>query len=512
MACVGLHENGSYTWHDSLIKSVVKKMKLSGRLTIILIMALAVSVLNVSGIEVVVNSGGTALSEKYSLADSTSLQEKTILSGGGIFQNRNAVGSDKNTMQTYVRGHDYEASAVMNNLGQFSSESSVAASKDESLISQSIASNGYAHAEVYGAAATDEAGQQASVYNGALQSSQSLAVGEGTFAVQDTTVNGEAGVLGAYASSNDNLMEIRGGFSGENGAMNARLASASAGNAYSWGVASINGIDCLDDSISQNIVSKGLNMRLDGLYDTGTGNIGDFGFNVINQERSAPMAQVATTATAAFTGGIVDQGTHPEIVYNPSGSASSYVLLGRKIDQTKPLQIYLKTDSALTGETLDPALANNAVTLAANTWDYWTKPDQNNLFMPTVINDASKSTDVADGYSVQAFKPISGTSTLAYTRIYTNRYGYIAEADTCYNTNRVWTTDFSVAKSNRNVIDLQTVALHELGHACGLGDLYTLPSTDPRRKDTNEIMNSYGAPRHNLGAGDIKGLQSIYGV
>lgn len=192
-----------------------------------------------------------------------------------------------------------------------------------------------------------------------------------------------------------------------------------------------------------------------------------------------------------------------------------------RCDQPEPVKGYidgrakehtLGCFSSLTGETLDPALANNAVTLAANTWDYWTKPDQNNLFMPTVINDASKSTDVADGYSVQAFKPISGTSTLAYTRIYTNRYGYIAEADTCYNTNRVWTTDFSVAKSNRNVIDLQTVALHELGHACGLGDLYTLPSTDPRRKDTNEIMNSYGAPRHNLGAGDIKGLQSIYGV
>lgn len=56
------------------------------------------------------------------------------------------------------------------------------------------------------------------------------------------------------------------------------------------------------------------------------------------------------------------------------------------------------------------------------------------------------------------------------------------------------------------IIDLETVALHEFGHAAGLGDLYDAECQ-------GEVMYGYldeGETRNELGSGDITGIQALY--
>ncbi len=55
-------------------------------------------------------------------------------------------------------------------------------------------------------------------------------------------------------------------------------------------------------------------------------------------------------------------------------------------------------------------------------------------------------------------------------------------------------------------VDLDTVALHEFGHAAGLGDLYDTVCED-------EVMYGYYVGiKHDLREGDIAGIQKLYGV
>lgn len=60
-----------------------------------------------------------------------------------------------------------------------------------------------------------------------------------------------------------------------------------------------------------------------------------------------------------------------------------------------------------------------------------------------------------------------------------------------------------------NLFDVQNIATHEVGHVCGLGDLY-----GPR--DTELTMYGYGAEgevkKITLAAGDIAGLKKLYGA
>ena len=65
---------------------------------------------------------------------------------------------------------------------------------------------------------------------------------------------------------------------------------------------------------------------------------------------------------------------------------------------------------------------------------------------------------------------------------------------------------------------MQSVATHELGHTIGLGDIYsstyggTLPPSDPRTQDYEQVMNLYDGPQRTLGKGDLAGAQELYGV
>ena len=53
--------------------------------------------------------------------------------------------------------------------------------------------------------------------------------------------------------------------------------------------------------------------------------------------------------------------------------------------------------------------------------------------------------------------------------------------------------------------DLDTVVLHEFGHAAGLGDLYNIDCAE------EVIYGIYTDTKTDLGSGDILGIQKLYG-
>ena len=200
---------------------------------------------------------------------------------------------------------------------------------------------------------------------------------------------------------------------------------------------------------------------------------------------------------------LTSQGAGPEIVYSPAGSNSSFDLETLKING--PLHITFRNDNYFTGTGLALNHTKEAISLAAQTWSY----DANqNMFYYDVNSDPNAAVGIGDCL-IQFSPTISG---LGMTTIWMDGSGRVMQANMLLSTAYTWTTDYTTANTS-NVIDLQSVVLHELGHITGLGDLYNLPTNDSRRIDYNEIMNLYRGrhPQHNTGKGDRTGLQSIYG-
>ncbi|NPV63156.1 MAG: hypothetical protein HPY61_11115 [Methanotrichaceae archaeon] len=463
---------------------------------------------NVAAIQISVSSDDSTVSTNYMLSDDAALRDGVSIFDGGTVVNRAARGTGSNSISTNVGGDDYSAGTAVYSSGQFSLSSSIIAAGNGALISQDTGCSGDAGAEIYGIANGGAAGQQAAVLNGRLSSLQNLAVGGGALASQDTAVDGESGSLGSSAISPNQLIDVSGSYSDEGGFIDAKLSSIGGLAVDMQGTANIVGVECLDDSILGTLKSNGYSMEMDGVYEAQGGDTATFNLEVSNIYRASAVSRTMTPSVTSLSL-ITSGGRHPEIVANPPGNPSSYVLEEGMIDSSNPLQLYLRTDSYLTAEGLSASASSNAISLAAGTWDYWTSAS---LFTSSVICDSTKDADTVDGYSVHAFRPVSGTA-LAYTRNYFDQGGYIVESDVVYNSNYAWTTDYNTARASRGKTkDLQTVALHELGHTCGLGDLYTLPSSDPRASDYYEIMNLYTGPRHYLGAGDIAGIQAKYGA
>jgi len=201
------------------------------------------------------------------------------------------------------------------------------------------------------------------------------------------------------------------------------------------------------------------------------------------------------------------------------GSYSSYVLTGYRWNQANPqIQLYLNTNNAPNGITATDT--QSAVSAAANTWD---DAVSSNLFTDgtTVIIDNTKtvdnplsSTPASDGNNVVGWANM-GSSYLGMCRWWSNgatKDGYksIIEADTWLASDKKWTTDLS--KATGSTYDIQSAAVHELGHTIGLGDLYTLPSSDSRKSDYAQVMNSYDGVQRTLGYGDREGAWTLYGV
>jgi hypothetical protein len=485
-------------------------MKLSRKYGIAIIMAVIIFIPNVYAIKMSVSSGnGMSYSGDYRMDTSASLQDTVLLNSEGIFQDATASGSGDNAMIQNIGGKGYKGKNSLITSGSFRATSSSIAISDSGISSHDVSVDGNA---VMGASADSTTGtavQQASVDNGFLTSSQNLAMGASAIAVQNTAIIGDSGTIDSCALSPGHKAETVNGYFTGGGNIDALLATISGHGMRMQGTASANGMEVLNDEILRGLESEDSEMAIEGLYLPKSGSIGSFGFSAKNTVSilAASKTSPAPAPTVQVQGSIIKDGSNPEIVYSPLGDANSYVSFGFKIKN--PIQLYLRADSNLKGEGLDDEQVASAISSAANTWDYWTKPSQNNLFQPKVTIDAKRNSDKKDGYNVVSFIPMS-ESWLAYTRTYFSGK-YLSEADMCFNMKYQWTTDWNTAQ-NGGAYDMQTVALHELGHYAGLGDLYTLPKSDPRYSDTNAIMNRINDPQHSLGAGDIAGLRKKYGA
>jgi len=477
----------------------------------LLLLAIIVSASPVLAISISCSSGGggefVSSSETFDLDDKTALQESVSLDTGSIFKSRQAEGSGNNNISESIAGTGYSLENNIQSSESFSASTLVSATSDSGSLSQDVAGTGSMSVSVSSIEGSSEASQAASVSYGALDSVQSLTAGQGVSASQSTGMAGLEGSILSGALGSENVMGASGTFTGA-GLMEASLSastSAETGRASATGTADLDGVTLIDGSSFEAVSSQTLEMGMEGLRDVGDGDVGGFDVNVLNLEKPEMESTAALTSTSAAS--------------TAGGSYSSYVLTGYRWNQANPqIQLYLNTNNAPNGITATDT--QSAVSAAANTWD---DAVSSNLFTDgtTVIIDNTKtvdnplsSTPASDGNNVVGWANM-GSSYLGMCRWWSNgatKDGYksIIEADTWLASDKKWTTDLS--KATGSTYDIQSAAVHELGHTIGLGDLYTLPSSDSRKSDYAQVMNSYDGVQRTLGYGDREGAWTLYGV
>ncbi len=458
----------------------------------------------------------SSASHGYNLDISTQLKHSISLASGKISSNLQAEGEGKNRLTQSLTGNSYALTSDVKSQGTLSISASSIASGKEAGINQYVAGDGSLSLNMQSQEGGANAGQEAEVTYGVLSSSQSLFAGDGqgAFAQQITEIEGQGGKVLSGALGEENVMRAEGSYSGQ-GRMNANLVSAASQRAISSGFASIDNVLVLSGD-SFEAVSSGsedLMMGISGLRMLGDGSeMGGFDVSVLNFNLAdaKKIKDIPENSVSAAT--------------STGGSSSSFLLTGYRWNTPNPkIQLYLNPTDTPAG--LTSTSSRDAISAAANTWD---DAVASNIFADTttVIVDAGKvvdapftSTPKKDGYSVHGWKKF-GNSFVALDRWWTDgtrKDGYynIIESDTWYNLDYEWTTSLTTAQTT-SMTDLQSVALHELGHCIGLSDIYsttyggTLPPSDDRTKDLEQVMNLYNGPQRTLGMGDITGAKLLY--
>jgi|GEM_PF-6291054 len=481
------------------------------RLTLVFFLSLFAFTAQTTGIYISSSStfaGETASSwESFSLDDSTSLCESQLLSAGSISTNRQAEGKGNNSLRQTLSGSDYVIENDVEIQGEFRAFTDSSVSAQSAALNQNVGGIGDMSLELQGREGATDAVQEARVEGGLLHSQHSLSAGEGITASQSTLIEGQKGSILAGALGKDNVMVARGDFEGL-GCMKAELESTTKGRASTMGTAYIDGAQVLNDKTFKAVRANGLSqgMAVSGLRMV-EGGLGDFDVSVVNIDWAAEGSNSYATEKK------VDDSAKPR------GSSSSYALTGFRWNQMNPnIQLYLNPSDVPSGIKVESA--QRAITDAANTWDEAVAPS---LFVDestVIIDDGKKvvnpfSDDYKpDGINLNGFMSL-GNYYLALTALWTDlskRDGYysIIESDIVYNLDFKWTDDEKQAR-NTGKLDLQSVALHELGHTIGLGDLYTLNDGDVRKYDLDQVMNLYDGPQRTLGNGDLAGVQEMYG-
>ena len=147
-----------------------------------------------------------------------------------------------------------------------------------------------------------------------------------------------------------------------------------------------------------------------------------------------------------------------------------------------------------------PAAAPQAIQAALQTWT-----DVATSSFSFVYQGETSSTayGVSDGTNLICFGSLSGGSTLALNTFWFTAQGTLLDSDIKFNSKFAWATDGSAG-----AYDVQTVVLHELGHALSLEDLYGAG-------DTAKVMYGYvsaGSIKRALSQDDKDGITYLYPV
>jgi len=161
-----------------------------------------------------------------------------------------------------------------------------------------------------------------------------------------------------------------------------------------------------------------------------------------------------------------------------------------------------------------PAEWETSISAAAKTWEkesglehYWIQ--------------GHESKDVSNA-SIQFARRSINTNYLAQATTYSRRHiegpyappeikYSIVEFNEYYN----WTTNEKEAyyygtDRSKWVFDVQSMALHEMGHSMGLGDMYTMVNGVVVNSKINTVMNAYTGVQRTLFEDDIEGMRAIY--
>ncbi len=206
--------------------------------------------------------------------------------------------------------------------------------------------------------------------------------------------------------------------------------------------------------------------------------------------------------------------------YEPELEPYAFTTLPFKAPST-PMTILLKQSTR--PRTITSGEFTYSIKEAVKTWNENGVVRESNPFFGSV-KDASRTqrAQAYDGKFVHSFQKSGGTWIAGNWMTYLNYDDdpltvldteVLVDSDVIYNTRYTFDTVDTVYNYNTNpkkIADLQSIALHELGHNVGLGDIYDDPSLN---WDDAEIMNFYvwGDPQWNLGPGDLAGLKAIYG-
>jgi hypothetical protein len=194
------------------------------------------------------------------------------------------------------------------------------------------------------------------------------------------------------------------------------------------------------------------------------------------------------------------------VITSTGGNANSYKLMGRKWTQADPqIVMSLKDDAVLAATGMTKINVLNAITSDTNVWDAATNQ---NLFSDSGAQLTTTLNWKYDHVNNMAFTPYAaGSSAIAATGVWYKTQGIptgqmypIVESDMTFNSNDKWSTTGEAGKLN-----FQSVALHELGHTIGLGDLYN--SADARQV----MYGYYSGVKLTLGNGDATGVWKLYG-
>jgi hypothetical protein len=336
-------------------------------------------------------------------------------------------------------------------------------------------------------------------------------------ASRNTVIKGDFGSISSDSASSQNTIMAAGGFEGEGYLSSGINLQASTSSAIS-GSADILGVNCLDGQSSEYLASNEIAKTVNGLHLTSSGDLGNFGFAAANVRSSGGYEKKKVSNEEIKTG-----------TFKNYDDPNAYVTAGWRWKENPDVAFVVRDDTVLRREGFTAAQAQTEILKAANTWDGTTGQV---LFADSVTKSTTAVVNLKrpDGKNVQAWtsngfgsgsKALAFSSTWYYTNVYVtgndqNQYNRAIESDVSYNPAYGWTIDPTKARIDPNpnaplyktILDVQTVALHEMGHTIGLGDTY-LHAT--YQYDLAQIMGFYNAPQQTLGAGDIAGVRKLYG-